>query len=821
MGNRRSSSAAPASATRGNNLSNNQNNQTIVCVGRVSTVLVELEVVPDTVPSPPKMAIRFRVQPPGPISEQAVWSDVGLVARLSKHAPVAVADGAVTFDWTDENRPKFHNWLRELIQIGFPTDQVARLAQAMDATKVGITRPAAQRIKQGIDAIPDGSLIRLDNLEKAPDHVWKAVQELPGAFWLSPSGKPTPVKGSGMGLRDVADSYYDRYKAHPSPVYVSGYVVDQVARVSPSIAAQADQIKRDLGIIYPLYPPSAFPVPGVNPDDGQRMTLWPHQVDGISKFIAMKRMVFAWAVGAGKTPAVIAGNEFLRRQGLIDRAVIAVPQSLLGQWRQYINVAFLQPCVIAHGSRTARLRAYHKAISSGIPYILISHDACRLPDAQTYLATLLGPRTHLSIDEVHAFRHADTKKFQAMMELADGWRVGPGGTKVQRRELITNYRSFLSGTIIWDRVLDLDGPTRLLGFHLYNSVDEIGRLYMEREWVPTKHFGPDGERVMKVRVTRVKQEKLPLLHEVLSVVTHHKTLADIGISLPPLRKTKMVIEPSPLEDWAYKVIRGELRRLEQAVTVADRAVVPGQKSTVEAAQKIQSDLFAVIAAEREFSADPGTLLLPSEGRYIQYVQGLLGHDRLMSMTPGSKLQALIEYLGNFLRQPGAKVVCFSSFVKTLTILQALIINPPARLDADLKQTLIAFRRTALFYHGEMTPTKREEVIARFKTDPNIRILFASDAASQGLNLQGVANYIIHIDAPLALGVWTQREGRVYRSGQTLPVLVISLYLGPSLEFEKELQSLSLTAGKLKWMDSRLKALLTGKGTERESVEMGF
>jgi SNF2 family DNA or RNA helicase len=77
----------------------------------------------------------------------------------------------------------------------------------------------------------------------------------------------------------------------------------------------------------------------------------------------------------------------------------------------------------------------------------------------------------------------------------------------------------------------------------------------------------------------------------------------------------------------------------------------------------------------------------------------------------------------------------------------------------------------LLYTGDMTTTRRDEVIQRFKEDPAHKLLVLSlRAGGQGLNLQE-ASYVFHFDRWWNPAVENQATDRSHRLGQTAPVHV--------------------------------------------------
>lgn len=71
-------------------------------------------------------------------------------------------------------------------------------------------------------------------------------------------------------------------------------------------------------------------------------------------------------------------------------------------------------------------------------------------------------------------------------------------------------------------------------------------------------------------------------------------------------------------------------------------------------------------------------------------------------------------------------------------------------------------------HGGMDQDERKKVKAAFQASPKdspIRILLATDAASEGIDLQNHCNCLIHLEIPYNPNVMEQRNGRIDRHGQ--------------------------------------------------------
>jgi superfamily II DNA or RNA helicase len=68
-------------------------------------------------------------------------------------------------------------------------------------------------------------------------------------------------------------------------------------------------------------------------------------------------------------------------------------------------------------------------------------------------------------------------------------------------------------------------------------------------------------------------------------------------------------------------------------------------------------------------------------------------------------------------------------------------------------------------HGGTPRDERRKIQAMFRSDPDVRVLIATDAAGEGVNLQN-ANLMVNYDLPWNPNRLEQRFGRIHRIGQT-------------------------------------------------------
>lgn len=129
--------------------------------------------------------------------------------------------------------------------------------------------------------------------------------------------------------------------------------------------------------------------------------------------------------------------------------------------------------------------------------------------------------------------------------------------------------------------------------------------------------------------------------------------------------------------------------------------------------------------------------------------------------PDSKLGVLINYLEANTKASGLwlneRVVVFTEYVDTLEWIRGI-----------LRQRGYESDRVAVI-DGSTDSDERELIRARFNTDPSrekIRILLATDAAGEGIDLQDYCHRLVNFDIPFNPNRLEQRIGRIDRYGQT-------------------------------------------------------
>lgn len=102
-----------------------------------------------------------------------------------------------------------------------------------------------------------------------------------------------------------------------------------------------------------------------------------------------------------------------------------------------------------------------------------------------------------------------------------------------------------------------------------------------------------------------------------------------------------------------------------------------------------------------------------------------------------------------------RIVIFTERIETMKYLAENL-----RADLGLKAKAVQD------ISGSMSDAEQQEIVENFgREESPIRILVASDVASEGLNLHYLSHRMIHFDIPWSLMVFQQRNGRIDRYGQ--------------------------------------------------------
>ncbi len=214
-------------------------------------------------------------------------------------------------------------------------------------------------------------------------------------------------------------------------------------------------------------------------------------------------------------------------------------------------------------------------------------------------------------------------------------------------------------------------------------------------------------------------------------------------------------------------------------------------------------------------------LLNNEIQALNEMAGVIA--TLFGTEKDQKSAKAIRIIRQWLKEDFQPIV-FCKYIETAKYFSKLLIeNLPASTDIRC-------------ITSEMADEQRKEEIALMGSSPK-RVLVATDCLSEGINLQENFTAVLHYDLPWNPNRIAQREGRVDRFGQTVPLIKATLLIGEDNPIDNivlkvlirkvwEIQNatgVNITLGddEQSVMDELLKELLTGESCLQEGKQMSL
>ena len=446
-----------------------------------------------------------------------------------------------------------------------------------------------------------------------------------------------------------------------------------------------------------------------------RTTLFAYQLEpALAVLAGARRVLIADGVGLGKTvQAALIVAETLRREA-DARVLVLVPPPLMAQWADELETRFGVPVFAADAASFARLRADR-------PYLvnpwesagvwLVSPDYLKQPHI---LETL--PRRGFDavvIDEAHAMA-GDSQRRWAIDTIA----------RSARRVILLTATPHDGDDTRFRRLIDL-GATGA-------KADAL---------VIFRRAGARPSR----RTRRVDVNAGPGLSQVLDAIDAFERTAQPSSPCEGLRLICGVFRKRALSSLA--AFHASLERRLALVTSAEAGAAGSDWVQLEffGTDLVPGDEWAVLAGDAGLSA-------AQERTWLLRLQGVSA--RAMASGRGDPK---LTRLRDLLRRSDEPAVVFTEYRDTL---QAVAIAL-----TDLRHLVVL--------HGGLSGTAQRHALREF-LEGRANTLLATDVASQGLNLQHRARWVVNVDVPWTPMRLEQRVGRVDRIGQSRSVHVTML-----------------------------------------------
>ena len=534
-----------------------------------------------------------------------------------------------------------------------------------------------------------------------------------------------------------------------------------------------------------------------------------YQLEPLRKALRLPRvnLFIADDVGLGKTieAGLIARELLMRRR--IDRIVVACPPSMLEQWRDEMETRFgliFQILDRAYVTRMRRERGFSVNPWTTHSRFLVSH---RLLIDEAYASGLrdwlgeFAPQSLLILDEAHnaapssGIRYAiDSQITRTIRDIAPRFE----------------HRLFLSATPhnghsnSFAALLEILDPQRFCrGVHvLKGQLDDImvRRLksdiraleggFPKRTVVQIDIDGlpdDDAELVLaaKLDAYRLEREKR------LACETRSKQTAGALVigglqkrllsSVEAFAKTLTVHRKSVermIEEAqeAEEISQARIADFEQMTTDIDPDSIEVEGDTTEDEEQFDQVEFELNKRMEKATAASSDASQTEKRLALQYELSLVDDMRDIAEAgrydPDPRIVKIIDWIAEnmcpglrakdrtSLKWNDRRVLIFTEYEDTRRYLEHC-------LRGEIAHTDKADERIATFT-GMTSFERREEIKHAFNTEPKdhpLRILIATDAAREGLNLQRHCHDLFHLDLPWNPSRLDQRNGRIDRKLQ--------------------------------------------------------
>lgn len=493
----------------------------------------------------------------------------------------------------------------------------------------------------------------------------------------------------------------------------------------------------------------------------------PHQISAVYEKMLPQhplRYILADDPGAGKTIMTGLLIKELMIRGDVQRCMIVCPGNLAEQWQEELfqkfslqfeiltndhiesaitgNIFMEMPFCIARLDKLARDEALQEKLKASEWDLIVCDEAHKMS------ATINGRDVKY------------TKRFRLGQLLGTLTRHFLLLTATPHNGKEADFRLFLS----------LVDPDRFEGAQ--RSVDKMDVSDIMRRLVKEELVKFDGKPLFPERISYTVQYELsPREKELYEAVTNYvknefnradklskKAKNTVGFALTILQR-RLASSPEAI----YQSLRRRYKRLEELVQDMRRqkehallaydwdAMLEDQEDAPDAEwqqqeEKIESEatasrtiqeMEAEIATLKELTAMAKAVRMSGEDRKWDELSRLLQENEQLKGVNGGH----------------EKLIIFTEHKDTLHYLQQKI------------SSLIGNANAVVTIHGGMRREERHQVEAAFRQDKEVRVLLATDAAGEGINLQ-TAHLMVNFDLPWNPNRLEQRFGRIHRIGQT-------------------------------------------------------
>lgn len=530
-----------------------------------------------------------------------------------------------------------------------------------------------------------------------------------------------------------------------------------------------------------------------------------YQLEPLRKALRLPRvnLFIADDVGLGKTiEAGLVLREMLMRQR-VRRVVVVAPPSVVIQWREELEQRFGLTFVVydrEYVSRVRRERGYAVNPWTTHTRFILSHALLRDEDYAAPLRDLLStdenggrrdgpdPGSLLILDEAHHAAPASSSQYaidsqftRAIRDLADRFEHRLFLSATPHNGLSNSFSAllevldpqrFVRGTPVEPKLRD-----EIMVRRLKSDLREVSGGFPIRRVVRLvmKDLPADAPELELARLLDEYWEARERRFEVLPP----KQRAAQGLILINLQKRLF----SSIEAF-FRTLSAHKRALEKAAQTTEEqppAAAPETLDLLFSSPDAEDDRAELSEEAVDAAEEQAVETITAEGhgnpteREWDLVTQMLDLADRTRRLPDARVCFLVDWIrkelcpnlptfGEVATAPAPwlpkRILIFTEYADTKRYLEQ-------QLRSVIGATDRGDRRLATF-HGGMPDDVREEIKLAFNEPPEkhpLRILVATDAAREGVNLQKHCTDLFHLDLPWNPSRLEQRNGRIDRKGQ--------------------------------------------------------
>lgn len=353
-----------------------------------------------------------------------------------------------------------------------------------------------------------------------------------------------PPATRGGRFRDPSEALARASRGSPRKAYREHRLVGRVVHQAPSV--------------WDLVLPSLMPPLEIAADAPTTLPhrLYQYQREGIEFLCRRESALLADEMGTGKTVQSTVALRLMIRRGLVRRALVLCPLSLLGVWDRHLAEWAPELSVtVVHGGAKTRWRDWrcpsHVCVTT---YDALRTDTARPAQGEPVLdAELLEPFDLLLLDEAQTIKNADSGRTRAVRHVPARYRWALSGTPIENRldDLVSLFAVLRPGLLCADELSPTQASAMIAPFVKRRTKAEVMKelppKIRQDEWLELDPAQREAYRQAEDQGRADLEElgaDLSRVH-IFSLITKLKMLCNFGPeggSSPKLRSVEAKVE---------------------------------------------------------------------------------------------------------------------------------------------------------------------------------------------------------------------------------------------------------------------------------------